>query len=40
MADYSIIFLTRTWEETGNVNERYDRNIEGVAEAYEARTLT
>ena len=40
MKDDSIVLLTCTWQESWYVNERYDRNIEGIAETNEASCLT
>ena len=40
MQNYSIVFLTGTREETGNVNECDDGDIESVAETYETCALT
>ena len=38
--DNSVVLLTCTRQESWNVNQRYDRNIEGVAETNETCTLT
>ena len=40
MQDDSVVLLTRTGQEAGDIHEGDDRNIEGVAEAHEAGTLT
>ena len=37
--DDSVVLLTCTWQESWYVNERYDRNIEGIAETDEAGCL-
>ena len=37
--NHAVVFLTCTGKEAGNVNECYQRNIEGVAEADEACAL-
>ena len=39
MEDDSVVLLTCTWQESWYVNERYDRNIEGIAETNEASCL-
>ena len=36
MADDGVVFLSGTGEESGNVDEADDGDVEGVAEAYEA----
>ena len=38
--DDGVVLLTRAGQESGHVDERDDRNIEGVAETYETGTLT
>ena len=40
MQDNGVVLLTSTGQESRNVNERYNRNIEGVAETNEASSLT
>ena len=40
MENNSVVFLTCTWEESWNIYERDDRNIESVTEADETRALT
>ena len=37
--DNCIVFLTCTRKESWNINKRYDRNIESIAETYEACRL-
>ena len=37
--DYGVVFLACAGQEAGHVNEAYDRNVEGVAEAYKACAL-
>ena len=39
MKDDSIVLLTCSGKESGNVNEADNRNVERVAETYEAGTL-
>lgn len=39
VADDSVVLLCLAREESWNVNERYDRNVEAVAEANESRRL-
>ena len=37
--DNGVILLTCAGKEARNVNKRYDRNVEGIAEAHEAGSL-
>ena len=39
MEDDSVVLLTCTWQESWYVNERYDRNVECIAETNEAGCL-
>ena len=39
MKDDGIVLLTCTWEEARYVDEAYDRDVEGITEAYEACAL-
>ena len=36
MQDYAVVLLTGAGKESGNIDERYQRNVEGIAETHEA----
>ncbi len=40
MQNHAVVFLACAGQESGNVDQSHQRNIEGVAEAYKACTLT